>query len=114
MTRQEIEKIKTQYSPGTKLRLLHMQDPRPLPTNSILTVTFIDDAGLIHVVESGIALIPSVDEISYVCSVCGAVFDYPPAQSCIDRKNVCRKCSASEALDAAGITDQTEILNMIR
>ena len=40
--------------------------------------------------------------------------DFRTTQSRIDGKNVCRKCSASEALDAAGIEDQDEILDMIK
>ncbi len=41
-------------------------------------------------------------------------FSYPQVQSRIDGKNVCRKCSAKEALDAAGIENKEAILNVIK
>ena len=111
MNRREVEE--TKYPKGTKIRLIHMEDPNPISDGTLLTVDFVDDAGQIHVVESGVALIPSVDELAYVCSTCGTQFTYPPATSRLNGKPICRKCSAEEALDAAGITNQAEILGMI-
>ena len=43
--------------------------------------TLYEDAGQIHFVESGIAAIPEVDEIHYVCNRCGKEFEYAPALS---------------------------------
>ena len=51
----EIERIKNKYPTGTKLSI-QMQDPQF--TNGTYTVDFIDDAGQIHFMESGIAAIP--------------------------------------------------------
>ena len=109
--KENTERIRSRYPHGTRIYAIPKDD---YLTEGEFTVDFVDDAGQIHIKESGIALIPSVDEISYVCSTCGDKFSYPPAQSRIDGKNVCRKCSEKEALDAAGIEEQDEILNMIR
>ncbi|MBR1910166.1 MAG: hypothetical protein IJ821_06225 [Lachnospiraceae bacterium] len=41
------------------------------------------------------------------CSICGKEFDYAPAISRADDKSpVCRPCSAIEALDAVGASDE--------
>ena len=110
-TEEDVEKIRSRYPHGTRI---YAKPKNDYLTEGEFTVDFIDDAGQIHTFESGAALIPKIDEISYICSTCGDTFSYPPAQSRIDGKNVCRKCSASEALDAAGIEDQDEILDMIK
>ena len=87
----------------------------PVFKNGTYTVDFVDDAGQIHFVECGIAAIPEIDEIHYVCSRCGKEFDYAPALSRVDNKSfVCRVCGASEALDAAGVKDKESILDQIR
>lgn len=42
-----------------------------------------------------------------VCAKCKKEFDYPPAVSRTDNESVlCRVCSASEALEAAGMSDE--------
>ena len=109
--KEDAERVRNRYPHGTRIYAIPKDD---YLTEGEFTVDFVDDVGQLHIKESGIALIPSVDEISYVCTTCGEKFSYPPAQSRIDGKNVCRKCSASEALAAAGIKEQDEILNMIR
>lgn len=59
MTKQRIQE-------GTRLQLLRMnQDPHPVPTGTCGTVSYIDDAGQIHMKwdnGSRLALIPNVDE----------------------------------------------------
>ena len=41
------------------------------------------------------------------CTKCGKEFDYPPAVSRADSASVlCRVCSASEALEAVGISKE--------
>ena len=108
---EDAEKIKSRYPHRTRIYTKPKDD---YLAKGEYTVDFVDDAGQIHIAESGITFIPSIDEISYVCYTCGKTFDYPTTQSRIDEKNVCRRCSASEALDAAGIEDKEAILNMIR
>ena len=42
-----------------------------------------------------------------VCTRCGKEFDYVPALSRADNKSpVCRVCSAAEALEAVGVSDE--------
>ena len=87
----------------------------PVFKNGIYIVKFVDDAGQIHFVESGIAAIPEIDEIHYVFSCCGKKFDYASALSRFDNRNyVCRICGASEALDAAVVKDKETVLDEIR
>lgn len=53
---------------GDKIRIIRMDDCNGKDLTArqmsgrIVTVDFIDDAGQIHLEESGLALIPSVDE----------------------------------------------------
>ena len=53
---------------GDKIRIIRMDDSNGTDlqaqamSSKIVTVSFIDDAGQIHLVESGLALIPGVDE----------------------------------------------------
>ena len=53
---------------GDKIRIIRMDDCEGkdlharVMSGKIVTVSFIDDAGQIHLVESGLALIPGVDE----------------------------------------------------
>ena len=53
---------------GDKIRIIRMDDSNGKDLQArqmngrVVTVNFIDDAGLIHLVESGLALIPKVDE----------------------------------------------------
>lgn len=53
---------------GDKVRIIRMDDcngkdlPAKQMSGRIVTVDFIDDAGQIHLKESGLALIPGIDE----------------------------------------------------
>lgn len=69
MTRSEryqIEKIKQQYPPGTRLELKEMDDPHsPVPPGTRGTVALVDDVGSIHMNwDNGrtLAVIPGVDQ----------------------------------------------------
>ena len=108
----DAEKVRNQYPHGTKVYARPKDD---YLSEGEYTVDFVDDAGQIHTFESGIALIPDIDEIQYVCYRCGKAFDYAPTLSRVDNKSfVCRICGASEALDAAGVKDKEPILDEIR
>lgn len=64
-TEDKIKAIKKKYPQGTKVKLLHMEDKRPVPAGTIGTVRYVDDAGTLHVAwenGSGLGLIPDVDE----------------------------------------------------
>lgn len=54
--------------PGDKIKIIRMDDSNGkdhqarMMAGRVLTVKFIDDLGQIHLEESGLALIPGVDE----------------------------------------------------
>lgn len=58
--------LRSRYPTGTRIKLVHMQaDPRPVDPGTRGTVTFVDDAGTIHMKwDNGrsLGLIPSVDK----------------------------------------------------
>ena len=65
MDRKVIEEIRGIFTKGTRVKLLEMDDPQAPPVGSWGTVTFVDDAGNIHVKwdEGGsLALIYGVDK----------------------------------------------------
>jgi hypothetical protein len=45
----ERQKLREQWPEGTRIKLIHMNDPHPVPDNMTGTVKFVDDAGTIHV-----------------------------------------------------------------
>ncbi len=49
LTREEIQRIKEEYPTGTRIRLIYMNDSRPVPPNTLGTVTHVDDIGTIRV-----------------------------------------------------------------
>lgn len=62
--------VKEQYPPGTRIRLIEMQDPyAPVPPGTEGEVDFIDDAAQIHMTWSNgrsLALIPGVDHFTVI------------------------------------------------
>ncbi|MDD2216767.1 MAG: DUF4314 domain-containing protein [Eubacteriales bacterium] len=62
--------MRDQYSPGTRIRLMQMNDPyAPIPSGTEGTVDFVDDAGQIHMKwDNGrsLALIPGEDSFSKI------------------------------------------------
>jgi len=69
MTQSEIEKVKVMYPHGTRIRLIKMADPYPVPSGTIGTVICVDDAGQIHAKwDNGrsIAVIPGVDDFETI------------------------------------------------
>ena len=67
--RETVRKLREQYKPGMRLRLLKMDDPLPPPIGGLGTVTGVDDAGQIMVrwdSGSGLSLIPGEDEFEIV------------------------------------------------
>ena len=69
-TREQVERIRKQYSKGTRLELIAMDDPyTTLKAGDLGTVDFVDDAGQIGMVwDSGsrLSLIPCVDSFRKV------------------------------------------------
>ena len=69
---EELEKLRAKYPKGTKIRLIHMNDPQPVPSGTIGEVALIDDAGNIHLIwQNGrsLALIEGVDDFEVIDSV---------------------------------------------
>lgn len=69
-TRAQVESIRRQYPVGTKVRLIHMTDPYdPVPEGTVGTVTYVDDAGSVHMNwENGrtLAFIPGEDSVEII------------------------------------------------
>ena len=64
--REEIQKIKKEYPPGTVIQLIRMADLNPVPFGTIGTVVSVDDIGQIHCEEFHLAIIPGKDEFEKV------------------------------------------------
>lgn len=48
-SRKEIENLRASYPVGTRIQLIEMRDPHcPVPSGTLGTVTYVDDAGTIH------------------------------------------------------------------
>lgn len=66
----ELAKLRAEYSKGTTIKLIEMiNDPAPVPSGTIGTVTDVDDAGSIHVEwENGrtLAVIPGTDKFTKI------------------------------------------------
>ena len=48
-SRMAVEKMATEYPPGTRVELLYMEDPQAPPRGTRGTVLMVDDIGTIHV-----------------------------------------------------------------
>ena len=69
---EELEKLRAKYPKGTKIRLIHMNDPQPVPSGTIGEVALVDDCGNIHMIwQNGrsLALIEGVDDFEVIDSV---------------------------------------------
>ena len=66
---EELEKLRAKYPKGTKIRLIHMNDPQPVPSGMIGEVALIDDAGNLHMIwQNGrsLAIIEGVDDFEVI------------------------------------------------
>lgn len=68
MKQSQVEQIRQQYPPGTRIRLNHMDDPyAPVPPGTEGVVSMIDDNGQLHVKWTNgrsLALIPGEDSFT--------------------------------------------------
>ena len=66
VSRQTLERLRKEYPSGTRVELIRLDDPyRKIPSGTIGTVEFVDDAGQLHTVWDGhgsLAMIYGVDE----------------------------------------------------
>ena len=66
---EELEKLRAKYPKGTKIRLIRMNDPQPVPSGTIGEVALIDDAGNLHMIwQNGrsLAIIEGVDDFEVI------------------------------------------------
>lgn len=69
MNNTEIENAKKKYPRGTRIRMIHMEDKRPIPPGTEGTVDFVDDMGTVHMKwENGrtLGIIPNEDEFEVI------------------------------------------------
>lgn len=66
VSRQTLERLRKEYPAGTRVELICLDDPyRKIPSGTIGTVEFVDEAGQLHTVWDGygsLATIYGVDE----------------------------------------------------
>lgn len=66
VSRQTLERLRKEYPAGTRVELIRLDDPyRKIPSGTIGTVEFVDDAGQLHTVwdeHGALAMIYGVDE----------------------------------------------------
>jgi hypothetical protein len=63
------KQFREMYPEGTRLRMIHMTDPYPVPTGTEGTVNFVDDAAQVHVAwdnGSNLAVHPLEDEFEVI------------------------------------------------
>ena len=66
-THEEVRNLRKRYPKGTKVRLINMNDIQAPPVNTEGKVTFIDDAGQIHVKwDTGSTLALIVGEDTFI------------------------------------------------
>ena len=69
ISRQEVEKLKTQYPTGSVVRLIRMDDIQAPPVGTLGTVRDVDDIGTIHVsweTGSSLGIVYGMDKIEKV------------------------------------------------
>ncbi len=68
-SREQVQRIREQYPPGTRIRLHYMADAQAVPEGTEGTVVAVDDMGQIHMDwDNGrtLALIPGEDSFSAI------------------------------------------------
>lgn len=58
---ESVEMLRRIYPVGTKIQVDNMEDEQAVPSGSVGTVLYVDDAGQIHLKEFGLVLIEGVD-----------------------------------------------------
>ena len=69
-SREQIKALRERYPAGTRIRLIHMDDPyAPVPGGTVGEVQYVDDAGNIHMIwQNGrtLSLIEGVDDFTII------------------------------------------------
>ena len=101
-----VSSMKKLFTPGVRIRLESMSDPFAVPSGTLGTVDYVDDAGQIHMKwdnGSTLALIEGIDKfkIINICPICHKEYSGHPAISRKDNKTkICSSCGYSEAIEA--------------
>lgn len=69
LTEKDIQKIKKMYQPGTRVKLLHMDDPQAPPIGTYGLVSSVDDIGTVFVHwdnGSGLGCVLTEDRIEII------------------------------------------------
>mgnify|MGYP002509816188 CR=1 FL=1 len=64
LTQKEIAEVRLNYPPGTRIKLIRMDDNWAVPSGTRGTVKFVDDSGQLHPIwDNGrtLAIVPEVD-----------------------------------------------------
>ena len=68
-TENELEMLRAKYPKGTRIRLIHMNDPQPVPSGTIGEVALVDDCGNVHMIwQNGrsLAIIEGIDDFEII------------------------------------------------
>ena len=68
-TRREVEQIKTRYTKGLRIELIHMDDPLAPPAGTRGTIITVDDLGDLVVAWDngcGLNVVPGVDRVRII------------------------------------------------
>lgn len=121
--KQIVEKIRQQYPKGTRVELIHMDDPyNKLPVKARGTVQSVDDIATIHVAwdcGSLLGIAYGADQCRRImeCPKCGQAYStYPSISRRDNQTKICPECGLREALEDAGRSAEeiTETINEIR
>ena len=109
----DIEAMKNRYRPGTRIRLVSMDDTQAPPPGTEGEVIAVDALGDIEIqwdTGSTLSLIPGEDSfvvIQRICPVCGSRYKEYPALSRRDAQTeICSRCEMREALEDFGMTEE--------
>ena len=110
ITKQELESLRAEFSCGTRVELVQMNDVQAPPPGTRGTVQYVDDIGTIHVKwdnGSSLGLAYGEDACKTLrersCPRCKTIYTDPPALSRRDNQTfLCPDCGIREALEDAG------------
>lgn len=109
----DIQALRKKYRPGTRIKLLNMDDRQAPPPGTEGEVIAVDDIGDILMkwdTGSSLNLIPGEDSFvvtERICPACGCRYKEHPALSRRDPlTEICSRCGMREALEDFGMTEE--------
>lgn len=117
----KVKRMKEEYPIGTRVKLVKMNDPYPVPVGTLGTVVGTDDiASLLMRWDNGSSLNVLFDEDKVVkvkkCPKCNKEYSEVSATSRIDNSEICPSCGVVESLQLIGMPEDeiNKILEKIR